>query len=148
MTILFVKRNLLAGFHCLYEIGQLGFRIWKRSKLPFHIRNIRFESSIEFAVGPLNIRHPYIFAFPIKHNLAAVSIGIGNPPPRTHSIAMLLRGVHFHSNRAFVVFIEEILDGVNIMLAHITQSATIVIPVPPECSMYTMLTIGFIGRWA
>ena len=40
--------------------------------------------------------------------------------------------------RTFVVFAEDVLNRIEVVLAHITQSTTVVVPVTAECAVHTM----------
>src|SRR3546814_12535226 len=92
----------------------------------------------------LDIRHSYIFAFPIEHDLATIGIGKGESTPRTHRIAMLLRGIYLNRNRALPILIQEILNRVDVVLPHVAQSTTVIIPIPPERGVDAMRTVRFI----
>src|SRR5574344_1778392 len=54
---------------------------------------------------------------------------------------MLLRGIHFHLNRTFIVLSEEILYGIHIVLTHIATSTSIIIPIPTECLVHSMRVV-------
>src|SRR5690606_35407185 len=60
---------------------------------------------------------------------------------------MLLRCIHLHTDGACMVFPEEILNRVEIVLTHITQSATVVIPITAEGPVDPMLIVRLVGCW-
>ena len=58
---------------------------------------------------------------------------------------MLLWGINFHFHREFIVLAQHILYRIQIVLTHIRQTTTIVIPISAESLVCTMYIIGFVG---
>ena len=58
---------------------------------------------------------------------------------------MLLRSIYFHLDGVGVVLAQDILHGVDIVLAHIAESAAVVVPIAAECGVHAMTVIGLIG---
>ena len=60
---------------------------------------------------------------------------------------MLLRTVDVNPHRAGVVFAQDVLHGINVVLAHVAQAATVVIPVTPEGAVYAVRMVGLELGW-
>ena len=61
---------------------------------------------------------------------------------------MLRAGVGLDSDGALVVFTQEVLDGVEVMLAHIAQAAAVIIPVAAEGLVDAVRVVRLIGGGA
>src|SRR5690606_25445603 len=46
---------------------------------------------------------------------------------------------------AGIILAQNVLHGVNIMLAHIAEATAIIIPITPESGMHPVWAIGFVG---
>ena len=78
------------------------------------------------------------------HDFAAVRIRVGDASPDTDGIRMLLGSVHFHLDREVVVLAEEILYRVDIVLSHVGQSASVIVPVSAECLVDTVRIVRLV----
>ncbi len=107
--------------------------------------NIGAESFEDLPLGSFNVSGLLVPVFPVEDDLTAVGVGIGDLPPRSDGIVMLLRGIDLHFYRAGMILIENILYRVNVVLAHVAQSASVIIPVSPEGTVYTVLVVRFFG---
>ena len=58
---------------------------------------------------------------------------------------MLLGSVDLDRNGARIVLAQQILNRVDVMLPHVSQSARIVIPVSAERPVNSMRIVGFVG---
>src|SRR5690606_37143987 len=74
--------------------------------------------------------------------------GIGNSSPCTHGFRMLLRRVHFHTDRTGIILFKQVLDRIHIMLPHITEASPVVVPVSTKISVYSLFIIRFERRRA
>src|SRR5690606_20740061 len=61
-------------------------------------------------------------------------------------VVMLLGGVDFNFHRAGVIFFQKILDRVEVVLAHIPQTTSIIVPIAPERGVGAVFAIGLPGR--
>src|SRR5262245_4291060 len=61
---------------------------------------------------------------------------------------MLRRRVGFNFHGAGVVFSQEILHRIEIMLTHVSKAPAVVIPVAPERTVHPMRMIWLVGRGA
>src|SRR5690606_7707354 len=140
MSVFFIQRKLTPGLDCFHKVCHLGSRVGKLGQLSFHIRNIRLESYIQVTFRAGNVRSLF-GSFPIQNNLTAVFVGIGYFSPSPDSIWVLLGCVHFHLHGAGMVLAQKVLDRIEVMLAHVTQTSAVVIPITTEGAMYPMSVV-------
>src|SRR5690625_5003395 len=57
---------------------------------------------------------------------------------------MLLRRIYFYTDGACIIFVEEILNRIHMVLTHIAQSTSVIIPVSPEVRMNPIFCVWFI----
>ena len=61
-----------------------------------------------------------------------------------YGISMVLRSLHFNSDGEFIILTQQILNRVKIVLTHIGQTTTIIIPISAERLVNTMRVIRFV----
>ena len=146
MSVVLVEGEFLPVDHTVYEVGILRFRI-RHFGYEFHdIRNCTFEAFIHLASRTLDIWNLALAleAFPLEYYLAAVLIGIGDAAPDADCVRMLLRSVHLYLHRECPVLAEDVLDRVDVVLAHIAQTASVIVPVSAECLMDTVVIVRLV----
>ena len=146
MPVVFVKGEFLAGFHAVYEVGVLRFRVRHLRYQLHHIRNGTFEPLVDLAFRAFDIRYLALAlkAFSLKDDFASVFVCICNAPPDSDSVRMLLRGIDLDFHRESAVFPENILYRIDIMLAHITEPSPVIVPVSAECLVHTVRVVRLV----
>ena len=85
-------------------------------------------------------------AVAVQHDLATVGVGVGDAAERPDRVRMLGRAVDFDPDRAGVVFFQQVLHRVQVVLAHVAQPAAVIIPVAAEGAVGAVLVVGLEGR--
>ena len=115
-----------------------------------YVGNRALESFVNLAFRSFDVGHLALTleTFAFQDNLATIGISIGDVPPDADCIGVLLRGVNLDLNGELVVFAEDVLHGVNVVLAHIGKSAAIIVEVAAEGLVRTMDVVGLVGSRA
>ncbi len=148
MSVLFVEGEFFPGADRLAESRDPRFGIGKGSDQLAQPGNIRFKPFENLPLGPFDVSGLLVPVFTVEDDLASVGIRIGDLSPGTDGIIMLLRGVDFHFHRTGIVLIQNILNRVDVMLAHVAQTAAVIIPVSPERAVYAVFVVGLHGSRA
>ena len=150
VAVVFVESELLARAHTLEEIGALRLGVGQLIKLVPHIGDGALEAFIDLAFRPFDISQfaLALVAFALEHNLAAVGISVSDLMPYTYCIVVLLRRIYLHLHGELVVLAQHILHGVEVVLTHIGESATVVVPVAAESLMSAMDVVRLEGSRA
>ena len=150
VTVALVEGKLTTGANALQEVGIAWLRIGHLVDELLHIGDGALEALIDLTLRTFDIRH-LAFAlesFALEDNLTTVLVGVGYLTPDTHCIGMLLRGINLDLNGERVVLAQDVLNGVDVMLTHISQTATVIIEVTAEGLVCTMNIIWLVGSRA
>ena len=92
VTVFLVEGEFLTVLDAIEEVHLAGFRIREFIDDVLNIGNGAFEALVNLSVGSFEIRNlsGAFEAFSLKDDLAAVGIGVGDAPPDTHCVGMLL----------------------------------------------------------
>ena len=134
MAVLLIESELLAILDAIQEINLARLRI---RKLINHIHNVRdgaLEALVNLTLRSLDIRYlaRALEALTLEDDLATIGVGVGDAPPDTDSVGMLLRRVYFDLDRKVIVLAQEVLDRVDIVLSHVAQSTGLIVPIATE----------------
>src|SRR5436190_16151651 len=88
-----------------------------------------------------------IFVLSVQDDFTPVGIFDGNPPPRKTSVTILRIGICFNLHRTLEILAKNILDWVQVMLAHVAQPTAIIIPITAKTLVNAMWVIRFHWRW-
>ena len=76
--------------------------------------------------------------------MTSVLVGVTNLTPDAYSIGVLLWSIHFHLYRVGIVLAQDVLHGVDIVLTHIAEAASVVVPIAAEGGVHAMTVVGLI----
>src|SRR5690554_3274663 len=145
MSVYLVQCEFLSVVYALNEIGVLSLWFREIGQFLFPVRNITYEILVYIAVRPGDIRRVgFTVITTPEDNLTTIIIGVGDGSPCAYRIGMLLRCVHLHFHGAGVVLAQHVLHRVDIVLTHITQATTVIIPVSTEGLMHAVCVVRFV----
>ncbi len=150
VTVTLVEGKLTTGANALQEVGIAWLRIGHLIDELLHIGDGALEALIDLTLRTFDVGN-LAFAlesFALEDNLTTVLVGVGYLTPDTHCIGMLLRGINLDLNGERVVLAQDVLNGVDVVLTHISQTATVIIEVTAEGLVCTMNIIWLVGSRA
>ena len=108
VAVVLRQGEFLTGLHAVEEVRVARLRIWNGVDDIHHVRDGALESFVNLAVRAFDVRHLALAfkALALKDDLAAVGVGVGDAPPYSHSVRMLLRSVHLDLHREGVILAE------------------------------------------
>ncbi len=148
VAVAFVEGELLARFDGLDEVGELGFGLLEFGEFLLEVRDVGLETFHELAVGAFDEGGLLVAVFAVDDDFAAVFIFEADDAEGADGVAILLRGIGFDLDGAFVVLAENVLHGIEVMLAHIAEAAAIVVPVAAEGAVDAVGVVGLEGGGA
>jgi hypothetical protein len=150
ISVILVKCELASVMYTVNPIGILRLRIRKFVDDILDVRDSTLEALVYLSERALDIRNLALAleSLSFENDLAAVSVCIGDGLPDADCIRMLLRSIDLHLYREVVILSENILYRVDIVLSHISETATVIIPIATESIMSTMSVIWLIRSWS
>lgn len=147
VAINLVEGELGAGLHGLNKVGDHGFRILQSLEGLLEVRDVSLHAFEDFALGTGNERGLFVLVFAVQDNLGTVFVFQPDGPEGADRIRILHWGVGLDFHRAFVVLAEDVLHGVEVMLAHVSQSTSIVVPITAEGPVHAVRVVRLVrGR--
>jgi len=117
-TVGFVEGKGSSCTHTFQEVGFLLFRFREIGQFQLPVGNVATESGIDVSVGTGYVGRIGVSVIVTpKYYLAAVLIRIRDAAPGANGIVVLLRGIYVYPDGAFVVFAQDVLYGVHVMLS-------------------------------
>ena len=150
VTIALVEGELTSSTYTFQEVCVAFLWVGKLVDDLLYIGNRAFEALVDFSLRSFDVWN-FAFtleAFTFEDNLATVGIGVGDVPPNADCIGMLLRSVDFDLDWELVILTENVLNGVDVVLTHVCQTATIIVKVAAEGLVGTMDIVGLEGSRA
>ena len=106
------------------------------------------EAPEDLPLRALEERRVLVAVLPVEDDRAAVGVLHLDPPPGAAGVGVLLRAVGPDLDRARVVLAEDVLDGVEVVHAHVPEPAAVVVPVAAEGAVDAVGVVGLEGRGA
>ena len=123
------------------EVGDHRLGVGELRQLLIQVRYVGFKALKQFAVGPLEECGFLVAVFAVENEHSAVGVFHADLAPRQHGVVVLFLAVALDLHRALVVFAHDVLDRVEVVLAHVAQAAAVVVPVTSEGTMHTMRVV-------
>ena len=150
VAVLLVQPELLACTDGDVEVAYLRLGIGQDRHQGGQGLRLRAEVLIDLAEGAFDeglvlclLLAPFAG---FKDDFAAVRVFHIDLPPETHYVGVLRpRSGRFDFDRARVVFVKDVLDGVQVVLPHVGEAAAVVVPVASERLRGAVGRIGLVG---
>ena len=134
--------------HGLGEVRDPRLGVRQRRDLLLEARDVGPEAPEDLPLRALEERRVLVAVLPVEHDRAAVGVLHLDPPPGAAGVGVLLRTVGPHLDRARVVLVEDVLDGVEVVHPHVPEPAAVVVPVAAERAVDAVGVVGLEGRGA
>ena len=131
---------LADGFN---EVGHLRLGFGELCQFFVEVRDVGLEALEQFAVRPLEEGGFLVAVFAVENEHGAVGVFHADLAPRQHGVVVLFLAVALDLHRAFVVLTHDVLNRVEVVLAHVAQAAAVVVPVTPEGAVHAVRVVRF-----
>ena len=147
-TVLLVEGEFFARAHTFMEVDDLLRRIGQGGEFLVEIWDVGAEVFEDFPFRPFDVGGVFVFVFAIEDDLATISVGELDATPGADGITVLRIGIDLDRDRCLVVFVENVLHGIEVMLPHVAEATAIIVPVATEGAVSAMGIVRFHRRWA
>ena len=139
----FVESEFFSGADGFVEVGDERRGIGEGIDFFSEVGDVGFETRANVALGPFDEGCVFVAVFAVEDDFAAVRVGVFNSAPGADCVGVLRVGIDFDGDGGFLVLAEDVLNGIEVVLAHIAKASAIVIPVTAEGLMSAVRVVGF-----